>query len=112
MRRAQFQQLGAACIRQASGGLSCAYIEDGGYVKAREITLSYDVPGFVVHTIGFGRLTNARLSVSGRNLFWWYKYSGLDPEVSFTGNQQVGRANDLTPYPPARYVYVSVDLGF
>jgi len=112
LRRAQFQQLGAACIREANGGLSCAYIEDAGYVKAREITLSYDLPGYVVRTVGFGRLTNARLSVSGRNLFWWYKYSGLDPEVSFTGNQQVGRGNDLTPYPPARYVYVSVDIGF
>jgi hypothetical protein len=61
----------------------------------------------------FAHVTTARLQVSGRNLLLWYpNYFGLDPEVSNFGNQQVARGQEVTPYPPARTFFVSLDLGF
>jgi hypothetical protein len=54
----------------------------------------------------------AHLSVSGRNLFTVTKYPGLDPEVSNFGAQQIGRGIDVTPYPPARSYFVSLELDF
>ena len=50
-------------------------------------------------------------SASGRNLVTWTKYPGLDPDVSNFSNQLVGRGQDVTPYPPTRSFFLSVDLG-
>jgi outer membrane receptor protein involved in Fe transport len=88
------------------------YVEGGGYVKLREITIGYDLPAAWVRTIGTGRLSNVRVSLSGYNLLSSYKYTGLDPEISNFGSQNITRAQDVTPYPPARSFFFSVDLGF
>jgi TonB-dependent starch-binding outer membrane protein SusC len=87
------------------------YIEDGGYLKLREISLAYNLPPSMVSRLG-RRLSSARLSVSGRNLRTWTNYTGLDPEVSNFGNRAVGRNIDVTPFPPSRTFWLSIDLGF
>jgi TonB-linked SusC/RagA family outer membrane protein len=103
----------ASAKRQAAAAAGLTpYVEDASFVKVRELTASVDVPPAWVQRVGGGRLTSARLALSGRNLFTSYKYSGLDPEISNFGNQQVARAQDVTPYPPARSVFVSLNLGF
>jgi hypothetical protein len=93
----------------ADGGLP--YIESASYIKIRAITLSYELPRTWIREVGLGRLASAQLSISGRNLFAWFHYSGLDPEVSNFGNTPITRGQDVTPYPPARSFFVSVDLG-
>jgi hypothetical protein len=54
---------------------------------------------------------DARLSITGRDLFAWFAYTGLDPEVNFVGQTQIQRGQDVTPFPPARSVFFSIDLG-
>jgi hypothetical protein len=51
------------------------------------------------------------LSVTGRNLLAWFPYSGLDPEVSVFGNQNVTTGQDVFEYPPSRSFFFSLDLG-
>jgi hypothetical protein len=89
-----------------------AYVESASFVKLREITLSYALPDRWVTGLSWVRLSSARLQVSGRNLWSSYPYTGLDPEVSNYGTQNIGRGQDVTPYPPSRSVFVSLDLGF
>lgn len=96
---------------QAAAGLT-PYVEDASFVKLRELTASVDLPQGLVNRLGGGRLSSARLALTGRNLFSSYKYSGLDPEISNFGNQQVARNQDVTPYPPARSVFVALNVGF
>ncbi|HTD61590.1 MAG TPA: hypothetical protein VK679_13150, partial [Gemmatimonadaceae bacterium] len=72
---------------------------------------SYQLPSQLVG-LSRGLLRNATISLTGRNLLMWTKYTGLDPEVNFVGNQQVQRGQDVTPYPPARSYFISLDLGF
>jgi TonB-linked SusC/RagA family outer membrane protein len=96
---------------QRANGLT-PYVEDAGYIKLREITLAYDLPVSLIRAASKGYLSTARLSLSGRNLFAWFKYTGPDPEVSGDGNVDVTRGNDVTQYPPARSYFVSLDLGF
>jgi len=55
---------------------------------------------------------HAKLSVSGRNLWTFTGYTGLDPEVSNFGNQAIARNVDLAPYPPSRSFWGSIELGF
>jgi TonB-dependent starch-binding outer membrane protein SusC len=87
------------------------YLENSGFVKIREITLSYTVPqSFANAFMRGGR--DVRLEFSGRNLKTWTKYTGLDPEVSNFGNVAVGRIQDVTPYPPSRSYFFSIATDF
>lgn len=87
------------------------YLESTTYLKLRELTLSFDLPqSFVRRFWSGGRY--ARISLSGRNLFTFTPYKGADPEVSNFGTQQIARNFDVSPYPPSRTFWFSVDLGF
>ncbi|HEX7836941.1 MAG TPA: SusC/RagA family TonB-linked outer membrane protein [Kofleriaceae bacterium] len=85
------------------------YIEDGSFVKVREVSVAYTLPKRMVSQLGPVR--NLQLSLSGRNLLTFTGYTGLDPEVSNFGNQPIGRNFDVTPYPPSRTYWFSVTAG-
>jgi len=87
------------------------YLESGSFVKLRELTLSYDLPTRWVNRLPGNRFTSARLSLTGRNLLAWFPYTGLDPEVSVFGSQNITSNQDVWPYPPSRSFFVSLDLG-
>lgn len=89
-----------------------AYVEPSGFVKLRELTVGYEVPAGVTSRLFNGRAQSARVELSGRNLATWTKYTGLDPEVSNFGNQPLGRFQDVTPYPPSRLFYLSINTTF
>ncbi|HJU91145.1 MAG TPA: hypothetical protein VJ672_17290, partial [Gemmatimonadaceae bacterium] len=88
------------------------YIQDGGYVKLREVALSFEVPEAMVARLFGGTARTLRLELSGRNLHTWTDYWGVDPEVSNFGNQNIIRYQDLAPFPPARSFFFTVDVGF
>jgi hypothetical protein len=54
-------------------------IQDGSWVRLREVTLSYDLPKFS------NAVENISLYVTGRNLWLSTDYKGVDPETSLTG---------------------------
>jgi TonB-linked SusC/RagA family outer membrane protein len=85
------------------------YIEDGSFVKIRELSAAYNLPKRLASQLG--PLKSLQFSVSGRNLYTWTKYTGLDPEVSNFANQAIGRNYDVTPYPPSRTFWFSVTAG-
>jgi TonB-linked SusC/RagA family outer membrane protein len=87
------------------------YLETATFVKVREVSVSYSIPDRFVSWLGGGRVKDARLSITGRDLFAWFAYTGLDPEVNFVGQTQIQRGQDVTPFPPARSVFFSIDLG-
>jgi TonB-dependent starch-binding outer membrane protein SusC len=86
------------------------YIEDASYVKLREVALTWSLPAAVRSRLPW-RVDDARISLTGRNLVTWTDYSGLDPEVSNFGNQQIARSVDVAPFPPSRSFWLSINLG-
>jgi len=88
------------------------YVEPSGFVKLRELTLGYELPAGLTSGLFNGRAQGARIELSGRNLATWTKYTGLDPEVSNFGNQPLGRFQDVTPYPPSRLFYLTINTTF
>jgi TonB-linked SusC/RagA family outer membrane protein len=58
------------------------FIEDGSWVRLRDVTLSYAVPSAFASKLKLKRLD---LSVYGRNLLLFTGYSGVDPETNLTG---------------------------
>ena len=93
-------------------GLTRPFIQDGSFVKLREVTLSYTLPENVVGTLFRGQAQGARVELSGRNLYTWTDYRGLDPEVSNFGNQAIARNIDVAPYPPSRSFFFSLGVDF
>ena len=88
------------------------YIESAGFMKLRELTLSYELPESLTRRLFNGRAQAARIELSGRNLKTWTNYSGIDPEVSNNGNSATRNAQDITPYPPSRGYFFSIHTTF
>lgn len=66
------------------GNLNEAFIEDGSYIKLREVSLSYDFKKI------FGKMTKPFIKdmtagIYARNIILWTPYHGIDPETSLTG---------------------------
>jgi TonB-linked SusC/RagA family outer membrane protein len=93
-------------------GTTQVYVQDGSYLKLREVTLAYNLPESFTRGLFGSSVRHARLSVSGRNLLRFTDYRGLDPEVSNFGNQAIVRNIDVAPFPPSRSFFFSIDLGF
>ena len=80
---------------------STRYIENGSYLRIKNVTLSYNIPKDILKSLW---LNSARVYVSAENLYTFTKYSGFDPEVGVTGI-------DNHVYPVSRTVSVGINLG-
>ncbi|HEX6533970.1 MAG TPA: TonB-dependent receptor [Gemmatimonadaceae bacterium] len=78
------------------------YIEDGSYLRVKELTVGYELPGGVARRLN---ASTARVYLAARNLLTLTGYSGFDPEVGIDGI-------DNNVYPVARTLSVGVDLAF
>ncbi|MFQ6616592.1 MAG: SusC/RagA family TonB-linked outer membrane protein [Fidelibacterota bacterium] len=87
------------------------YVEDGSYVKLREVSLFYHFDRRMIESLFRGSISSLRLGITGRNLAWWTNYTGLDPEVSQFGNIAIGGSVDTNPFPSSRSVYFTISLG-
>ena len=80
-------------------------IDDGSFVKLREISLSYR----------FGKVkffNDLTVSASGRNLISWDDYKGYDPEINSGGQSTVVRAVDFGAVPIPRTFSFSIAAKF
>jgi hypothetical protein len=65
--------------------MSSRYIEDGSYIRLKDLTLSYTLPESFSQKIYLQRL---KLYVSGVNLLTITDFNGWDPEVTSTGTNR------------------------
>lgn len=101
------------CARVAGfGTFAGPYLEDGSYLKLRELSLSYDIASGLKRGLLGQEVRYVRLGVSGRDLLSVSPYEGLDPEVSNFGNQPITRNVAIAPFPPSRSVWLTLDVGF
>ncbi len=85
---------------------STYYIEDGSYLRVRNIQLGYRIPAKFAH------LRSARVYASVQNAFTFTKYSGFDPEIgSNRANNPLYIGIDETNYPVPRIFTVGVNIG-
>ena len=81
---------------------STRYIEDGSYLRLKNINLTYNLPVEGFHD---SPVSSARVYLSGQNLFTITDYSGFDPEVGANGI-------DNNIYPVTRTFTVGLNVGF
>ena len=82
------------------------YVEDASYVRLSYVQLSYAFEPSLLKKIG---IKNLNLYASADNVYFWTKYTGLEPEVMNGGE---GIAYDYTKTPRPRSYTISLSLGF
>jgi hypothetical protein len=98
-----------------SSNPSTYYLEDGSYLRMKNVQLNFSVPRNLLSKFG---LSNATLYVQGQNLFTLTKYTGLDPEINLrnsnagtTGfDRQIGV--DEGAYPSYRGYIMGLNVSF
>ena len=91
--------------------LSTRYIEDGSYLRIKNITLGYTVPKQALRRL---RLDNVRLYMNIQNLYTFTNYSGYDPEVgaSTTDSSGLTFGVDNGRYPSPLTCSLGLNLTF
>jgi len=82
------------------------WIEDGSFVKLREVSVSY------LLAPRLWKLQNIRLTLSGRNLISFDNYSGYDPEVNAAGQDNAVRGFDFVEVPIPRTFLAGIQVNF
>ena len=81
-------------------------IEDGSFVRLKNVTLAYNLP---VGNIPW--LRSAQVYISGNNLHVWTDYTGYDPEINAGGQSAVTLGADMYAYPSQRSVTFGIKVG-
>jgi hypothetical protein len=82
------------------------WIEDGSFVKLREVSVSYQLyPKFL-------KKNSLRLTLSGRNLLSIDNYSGWDPETNAAGQDNAVRGFDFVEVPLPRVILFGINFNF
>jgi hypothetical protein len=89
-------------------GTRYGYIEDGDFTRLREVSLALTAPRHLTSRLGMDGVT---LTLSGRNLATWTRYTGFDPEIN-SGGQANFSTFDFLGQPPVRTYVARVDVNF
>ncbi len=103
------QTLGEYRYGAFSNGNIATYIDNGTFLKLREVNVSFQAPTRWAEKF---RARELRVSVQGRNLWMKTDYWSFDPEFNNFGNSNFNRFIDLAPYPSNRQFNISFDLGY
>ncbi|NOW96293.1 TonB-dependent receptor [Mucilaginibacter sp. SG564] len=89
---------------------SSRYIEDGSYVRLKNIIIGYNFPKEILTKI---KLQSLRIYAQATNLATWTKYKGWDPELNsdaFSGN--ITQGYDFYAAPQAKTITFGINVGF
>ncbi len=90
------------------GSIGEQFVDDGGWIRLRELSLSYNLPKDWFKNI---LIESAYVTFTGRNLWFETDYNGVDPETSLTGNGN-GQGFDYFNNPGTRSYMFKVGLNF
>lgn len=82
---------------------SSRWLEDGSYIRLRNITLSYELPTTLLSRL---KMAKASVFVSGDNLWTGTSYSGMDPEVQLGSGDGVS----FRKYPISKKVLFGLNI--
>lgn len=94
---------------------SSRFLEDGSYLRLRNITLGYSFSEAITRKL---KISNLRVYVSADNLVTFTKFSGMDPEVANLDPSTLDNPNPNTvgmsgtKYPISKKILFGVNIGF
>ncbi len=92
---------------------STRFLEDGSFLRMKNLMLGYNVSGTSLQTITKGTVKSLRIYVSAQNILTFTKYTGYDPEVgNRTPNSNLTSGIDFAVYPQPKSFQVGIQAGF
>jgi TonB-linked SusC/RagA family outer membrane protein len=85
------------------------FVEDGSFVKLREIAFRYRFDQPWVRRLGTDDIT---LNLAARNLYTWTNYSGIDPEINLFSANTVARGVEFGTTPIPRTLVLGLTFNF
>jgi len=87
--------------------VSDRYVEDGSFVKVKNIQLGYNVPLKETSV-----LSSLRIYAMAKNAFTFTDYTGYDPEISNGGGPVLDTGVDRGTYPAPREISLGLNIKF
>lgn len=94
--------------RYSLANVSDRFVEDGSYIRLKNIEIAYNVPARLL-----GNIKLFQIYISAQNALTFTKYSWFDPEVNvFGGSSSINQGIDYNGYPSAKTYSMGVRLMF
>ena len=99
---------------------STRFLEDGSFLRLKNIMLSYNVPAASLQSLTKGTVKSLNIYVSAQNILTFTKYSGYDPEVgnrifnniSYDPKAALSNGIDYAVYPQPKGYQVGINVNF
>ncbi|WP_281635509.1 SusC/RagA family TonB-linked outer membrane protein [Flavobacterium marginilacus] len=85
------------------------FVEDGSFVRIKNISIGYNLPSSFVSKIG---VAGIKLYTNMQNIITFTKYSGYDPEVGSLNQNALITGVDNGRYPTPRFTTFGVNVKF
>ena len=92
---------------QSDSRIQSRWVEDGSYLKLKNVNLRYRFPDRLIEPFG---LSNLDVFVTASNLITWTKYTGFDPDVNSYSGLRSGV--DEGSYPQSRTIMTGLNFQF
>jgi len=95
-----------------SSNPSTYYLENGSYLRMKNVQLSYKLPSSLIKRVGIEQL---QVYLQAQNLFTITKYTGLDPEINlraYSPNNDRHMGVDEGAYPTSKVYLIGANLTF
>lgn len=89
--------------------ISSRFVEDGSFIRLKNVKLTYTVSKKELRKTAFADL---QVYLAGKNLFTWTRYSGMDPEVNYNGENSVVLGTDFFTCPQPKTLILGVCTKF
>jgi TonB-dependent starch-binding outer membrane protein SusC len=94
---------------QPANALTDYLMEDGSYLRMREVTIGYSLAPKVLSKL---KMSKVRLYATATNLFTLTKYTGYNPDVNTYGNNSGIFNVDFGSYPMYSTFLIGFNVGF
>lgn len=87
--------------------LSTFHIEDGAYLRLKNLSLGYNLPSALIKRIA---VRNVKVYAAAQNYLTLTRYKGYDPEVSRFGTTSISQGMDYGGYPAAKTLLFGLNV--
>ncbi|MFC0182006.1 hypothetical protein ACFFJX_05335 [Pseudarcicella hirudinis] len=98
-----------ATASRPANRISTRQIEDGSYLRLKNVQLAYNFPDTILDKL---KLRSLRVYATAQNFVTWTAYSGYDPEVNRFGQDGRSQGFDYGSYPAAKTLMFGLNVGF
>lgn len=103
------EQARAVALREHPARTQAGYWDHGDFTKLREVALTFNAPRSWTDSRRFGA-ERMSMTLSGRNLKTWTRFTGVDPEM--TAGAQGNVQDPFQSSPPVTFYSIRFNIGF